>query len=121
MQGFIFLTCVLCGIVCGAVYDILYIVRCAVCGVHTRAYTLKDKIFTACCDLIFFAVFAAAYIFTSVMFDFGGLRLYMIAGCAIGTILYLKSFHIIVAFSVKKVYNVFTNRKGKKNDRRKAQ
>ncbi len=51
------------------------------------------------------------FIFISVMFDFDRLRLYMILGCLLGALLYLKSFHVIVAFSVKKVYNGIISRK----------
>ena len=55
------------------------------------------------------------------MFDFDELRLYMLFACFLGALLYLKSFHVIVAFSVRKVYNRITSRKGKKiNDGRKA-
>lgn len=111
MQIFVFLTCAGCGALSGIVYDILYIARCAVCGVRKEAYTAKDRIFTIACDLLYCAVFAAAFIFTSVMFDFYELRLFMLFGCVLGAFLYLKSFHVIVAFSVKKVYNKITLKK----------
>lgn len=125
MQIFIFITCVCCGVVSGIVYDILYIARCAVCGVEKRAYTVKDKIFTIVCDLVYALAFAAMFIFTSVMFDFYGLRLFMLLGCVSGAILYLKSFHVFVAFLAGKVYNKIVLKKlsriGKKNERSKAQ
>lgn len=111
MQIFIFLTCACCGILSGIVYDVLYIARCAVCGIHKQAYTVKDRIFTAACDILYCLVFAAAFVFISVMFDFSGLRVYMLIGCVVGALLYLKSFHIFVAFSVKKVYNKITSKK----------
>lgn len=111
MSIFIFITCACCGIVSGVVYDILYIARCAVCGIHKQAYTVKDKIFTAACDILYCLVFAAAFVFLSVMFDFNGLRLYMLLGGLIGIALYLKSFHIFVAFLVNKVYNRATSKK----------
>ncbi len=111
MQIFIFLTCACCGILSGIVYDVLYIARCAVCGIHKQAYTVKDRIFTAACDILYCLVFAAAFVFISVMFDFSGLRVYMFIGCVVGALLYLKSFHIFVAFSVKKVYNKITSKK----------
>ncbi|MDE7265787.1 MAG: hypothetical protein K2N52_05890, partial [Clostridia bacterium] len=98
MQIFIFITCVCCGVVSGIVYDVLYIARCAVCGVEKRAYTVKDKIFVIASDIIYTLVFAAMFIFTSVMFDFYELRLFMLLGCVLGAILYLKSFHVFVAF-----------------------
>ncbi len=111
MQIFIFITCCVCGILSGIVYDVLYIARCCVCGIHKQAYTVKDKIFTAVCDVVYCLIFAAAFVFVSVMFEFEGLRLYMFLGCVLGALLYLKSFHIIVAFSVKKVYNRVTIKK----------
>ena len=121
MALFIFITCTCCGVISGIVYDILYIARCAVCEITKEAYTVKDKIFTAACDVLYFLIFAAGFVFTSVMFDFDELRLYMLFACFLGALLYLKSFHVIVAFSVRKVYNRITSRKGKKiNDGRKA-
>ena len=100
---------------------ILYVARCAVCGITKEVYTVKDKIFTAACDILYCLIFAAGFVFTSVMFDFDELRLYMLIACFLGALLYLKSFHVIVAFSVKKVYNRVISRKGKKlNDGRKA-
>lgn len=110
MSIFIFITCACCGIVSGVVYDILYIARCAVCGINKQVYTVKDKIFTVACDILYCLVFAAAFVFLSVMFDFNGLRLYMLLGGLLGIVLYLKSFHIIVAFCVKKVYNKITDK-----------
>ena len=99
MGIFIFITCTCCGVLSGIVYDVLYVARCAVCGIHKQAYTVKDRVFTAACDILYCLIFAAAFVFMSVMFNFDGLRLYM--------------FLVIVAFSVKKVYNRVTLRKGK--------
>ena len=110
MSIFIFITCACCGIVSGVVYDILYIARCAVCGINKQVYTVKDKIFTVACDILYCLVFAAGLVFLSVMFDFNGLRLYMLLGGLLGIVLYLKSFHIFVAFCVKKVYNKITDK-----------
>ena len=121
MQFFIFMTCLGCGIVSGVAYDVLYIVRCALCGVEVRAYTVKDKIFLVVCDLLYCAVFCAMFVFVSVMFGFDNLRLYMLLGCGLGALIYLKSFHVIVAFFVRKVYNRFINERSEKVERRKAQ
>ena len=120
MQIYIFIVCLFCGVISGIVYDVLYIVRCSLCGIDKSAYTVKDKIFLIICDLLYCFVFAAGFIFVTVIFDFENLRAYMLLGCAVGAIIYLKSFHIIVAISVRKVYNVITNRKEQKVDRRKA-
>lgn len=95
----------LCGVLSGVVYDVLYIARTFVCGVDKQKYTVKDVVFTCICDLVYFAVFAAAFIFVSVTFEFYAIRLYMLAGCALGAFIYLKSLHQIIAFCIKKVYN----------------
>lgn len=105
MQIFIFLTCALCGVISGVVYDILYIARAFVCGPDKAKFTLKDKIFTCLCDLIYFIAFSAMFIFTSVCFEFYTIRLYMLIGCALGALIYLKSLHFIIAFLVRRVYN----------------
>ncbi len=114
MQIFIFITCAFCGVISGVVYDILYIARCAVCGIRKEAFTLKDRIFTIACDVVYCLIFCAMFIFTSVMFNFYELRLYMLIGCILGALTYLKSFHVIVAFFVKKVYNKITRKKSAK-------
>lgn len=105
MSVFIFLISVLCGASSGIVYDLLYLARVFVCGADKIKYTVKDKIFTAICDLLYFAVLAAMFIFVSVCFEFYSIRLYMLIGCALGVLIYLKSLHIIIAFLIKKVYN----------------
>ncbi len=105
MQIFIFLTCALCGVISGVVYDILYIARAFVCGLDKAKFTLKDKIFTCLCDLIYFIAFSAMFVFTSVCFEFYTIRLYMLIGCALGALIYLKSLHFIIAFLVRRVYN----------------
>lgn len=114
----------LCGVISGIVYEALYIARVFVCGLNKRKYTVKDKIFTCLCDLLYFAVFAAMFVFTSVTFEFYSFRLYMLIGCALGAIIYIKSLHVIIAICIKKVYNKLNKcRKHKESDygRRKAQ
>ncbi|MGN0812984.1 MAG: spore cortex biosynthesis protein YabQ [Candidatus Coproplasma sp.] len=124
MQAFILLTCILCGAASGILYDVLYIARTIVCGVDKQKYTVKDKIFTFFCDLIYFAVFAATFVYVSVCFDFYELRLFMLIGLALGVLIYLKSLHLAIAYLIKKVYNILNKRIRRKrvsNERRKAQ
>ena len=116
MDVFYFITCTCCGIVSGIVYDILYIARCIVCGVNKQNYSVKDRIFTIACDIIYCLFFAASYVFISVIFGFGNLRVFMILGCVLGAILYLKSFHLFVAFFVNKLYNRLKIKKMDKNN-----
>ena len=84
MAFFIFMVCLLCGILSGVVYDVLYIARCVLCGVDKQSYTVKDKIFIIAADILYCAVFAAGFIFISVMFDFYEIRAYMLIGCLLG-------------------------------------
>ena len=95
-QIFIFLVCVLVGVGSGVVYEIFYLIR----------KILGDKEGVAIAvDTIFFLVFAAITVFTSVLFSFPDFRVYMYLGNLLGLILYLKSIHIIVAFLWKLCYN----------------
>lgn len=119
MRFFIFMVCIFCGIISGILYDVLYVARACLCGVDKKAYTVKDKIFIISADILYCLVFCAGFIFTSVMFDFEGVRLYMFLGCALGAFLYLKSFHVIVAISVKKVYNKLSTKLEGKSGRAK--
>lgn len=120
MQIFISLCCLLCGVASGVVYDLLYVIRCFICGVNTSLYTVKDKIFLVFCDLLYALVLTAGYIFMSVLFGFENLRLYMPVCCIAGAFIYLKSFHIIVAFFTDKVYNGLNERRRRGNERRKT-
>jgi len=122
------LCCMLCGVLSGIVYEVLYIARVFVCGLDKKKYTVKDRIFTFLCDILYFAVFAATFVFTSVTFEFYSLRLYMLIGCALGALIYLKSLHFIIAICIKKVYNNLNRCKrheesgyGRGNGRRKTQ
>ncbi|MBD5632763.1 MAG: hypothetical protein HDP34_05985 [Clostridia bacterium] len=121
MEFFIFMVCLFSGVISGVVYDVFYIARCFLCGTNKQEYTVKDKIFIFAADLIYCLVFAAGFVFTSVMFDFSSLRLYMLLGCVLGAVIYLKSFHIIVAFFVNRVYNKLQETKEKRNERAKTQ
>lgn len=105
----------LCGVCSGVVYDMLYIARTFVCGADAKKFTLKDKIFTCICDIIYFLVFAAMYVFISVCFEFYEIRWYMLIGCALGAVIYFKSLHLIIAFLIKKVYNKINKDKGAVN------
>ncbi len=109
-QFFIFLVCVSCGIVGGIVYDVFYCLR-----VFVRARAAEIA-----ADLCFFLFFAGLYLFVSLLFELPDLRFYMFAGCLIGLGLYLKSFHGIVAFFAKKVYNRIDKVKSKRRTEKKS-
>lgn len=104
-QFYIFLVCAVFGIFSGAVYDLFY---CA-------TFPFKKSWVKITGDVMFSLVFILLYVFASLLFSFPAFRLYMLLGCAFGFYLYLKSFHKIVAFSVRKVYNkICSTRKDKK-------
>lgn len=105
MQAFILLVFTLGGTVSGVVYDVLYVMRCIVCGINVGAYTVKDKLFTFVCDVIFALSFAIIYIYACVCFDLYVFRLYTLVGAVVGFYIYLKSLHLCIAFLTKKVYN----------------
>lgn len=86
----------LCGACSGVVYDFLYIVKQFVSG--------KKVNFSL--DILFFIAFAGIYVFISVMFSLPSFRFYMFIGCLSGLLLYLKSLHRMLAFFVKRLYNI---------------
>ena len=94
---YIFFACVLLGGAGGVVYDVFYPVR--------RLIERKTRKFAAAADVLFFFLFSLVYVAASVVFAFPVLRWYMFAGCMAGLILYLKSFHRILAFFCDMLYN----------------
>ena len=99
-QFYIFLVCTLFGAASGVIYDVIY---CAV-------LPFKKSWVKIVGDLLFSAIFIVLYLFLSLLFSFPAFRLYMFLGCAVGFYLYLKSFHKIVAFFARKVYNKIRSR-----------
>ena len=95
-QFFIFIICMLTGIVSGLLYDFFYVIK--------RLF--RSKIVTAALNATFFTAFSVLYVFVAVMFEFPSSRGYMFIGCMLGLLAYVKSFHIIVAFLIEKVYNM---------------
>ena len=110
MQIKIFLICLACGGLSGAVYDFLYIIRRAVSGEPSQKSKKREFICTAVCDLLYVLALSAIFVAASVYFCFPDVRLYMFAAVLVGALLYIKSFHIMVAFFVNKLYNRCTKR-----------
>ena len=113
-QIFIFLICVLAGVVCGPLYEAAYFVR---------RFARDNRIVVVSLDVVFFLAFAAVSVFTAVLFSFPDFRVYMYIGNLLGLILYLKSVHRIVAFLFQLCYNrirkVVKRRKSSKNMKKK--
>lgn len=103
----IFLLCLACGCAGGFIYDFLYVIR------RLFALFLKKRgvfIVTAVCDTLFFCALAALFILCGVVFGFPDVRLYMLAACMGGLVLYAKTLHITVAFFINRLYNIHTAR-----------
>lgn len=92
---YIFLSCVLCGVMGGIGYSFFYCI----------GIVFRGRIAHFVLEVCFFLLFAGIYLFVSVLFGLPSLRLYMFAGCLIGLVLYEKSLHKSVAFLAEKVYN----------------
>lgn len=109
-QIFEFLVCIYAGLLSGIIYDIFYAIK-QFCG---------GKKFDIILDIVFFVVFALIYIFVSFIFEFPVFRLYMFLSAQLGLLMYIKSFHILFANAVKKIYNKLKRIREKKHGRRKA-
>ena len=113
-QFYVFMSCVMFGAMGGVVYSVLSILR----------LIIKNKVFNGAIDAIFMLVLSFIFSVFSYKSNFPNIRFYMMGGVLLGLILYLKSFHIILAKFVKKFYNITIQKfkKGleKKNDRKKG-
>lgn len=94
-QFYVFMISVCCGAAGGLLYDALGIVRAPFRVPAVRIVT----------DILFCAAFAALYLAVCVALSLPDLRFYSFAACVLGFFLYLKSFHKIVAFFGRKIYN----------------
>lgn len=67
-------------------------------------------------DFLAFMVVTVLYVFSAYHMRFPNLRLYMILGVMLGVVIYLKSFHILLAKTFKKAYNIIKRIKVKTKD-----
>ncbi len=107
-QIYIFLACVAYGGVSGVIFSILFCVKKIV----------KNQFLAFTFDFISFIVVAFGYLLYSYSLKFSDFRIYMPIGVFIGILAYLKSFHILVAKYVKKIYNIIRKIFKKVNDDR---
>lgn len=99
-QIYVFFVCLFCGVASGPFYDAFYLLK---------------KLFPAragvALDIVFCLFFAGLYIFLAVLFSLPEMRLFMFVGCLLGFLVYLKSFHRIVAFFTEWLYNNIIRRR----------
>ena len=107
-QLYIFLACLSFGAISGLLFSLSALIKCKI----------KNKIIRIFPDALVFFITTISYIIYSYFMEFPNLRIYMIFAVFLGLYLYMKSFDIILAKVVKKIYNIFTKRKtkGKVND-----
>lgn len=69
-------------------------------------------------DIVCALVCSFCYIFISHKLFFPNLRLYMFFGVFLGIILYFKSINLILAIILKKLYNIYKEKRIKRKDGR---
>lgn len=111
----IFYAVILCsvGIFCGIIYDLLYCIR---------VIAKKNFFVTAFCDLVLWLVYGVIYVKTVFFYKIDAPSLFLIGVFVAGILLYIKSFHKIVAKFLEKLYNKVVEKyfSRKKDERRKS-
>ena len=95
-QIYVFIVCVAIGGLSGILFSLSALLK----------LWIKNQYFRTIPDIFVFAVLSAVYVFLSYTFGFPNLRAYMILGVFVGIIVYFKSFHILLANCLKKLYNI---------------
>ena len=96
-QFYVFIASVAFGGIGGLLYSPILLLR----------RKIDNLLFKFLLDTIYFLALSILFLFYGFLFKFPSLRAYMILGVFIGIILYVKSFHNILAKVTKKVYNIF--------------
>lgn len=103
-QFYVFSACLAFGTVLALLYSIVRLV----------SYLFNSKVLLGTIDLLFLAFSSLLFSYYSHMLFFPNFRPYMLIGVFSGFFGYLKSFHIILAKSIKKFYNIFVSKIPKK-------
>ena len=74
----------------------------------------SNNIIKGVVEIAYFILLSFGFVLYSFLVKMPNLRAYMIVGVLLGNFLYVKSFHYILAKSVKRVYNVLVRRKSRK-------
>ena len=109
-QIYVFISCIAFGAIFGIVYSTFAFL--------SDALRLKKLRFIS--DIAYFVIFSIVFLFYSYVNNFSNIRAYMILGVFLGNYLYVKSFNIMLAKFLKRIYNISRNKKmGKKANERK--
>ncbi len=75
-------------------------------GLIRLCFCKTGKIGKAVGDVLFFVFLSISFTYFAYLLKFPAVRLYMIVGILLGIFIYMKSFNIILANVLKKVYNL---------------
>ena len=89
--------CLFIGEICGLVYEPFSLLKSII----------NKKLINHVLNFTFLFLSAFIYTLMTAKFSLGNFRLYMAVFFLLGLILYLNSFHKIIAFFIIRVYNVF--------------
>lgn len=104
-QFYVFFACLSIGALCGILYSIFSLIK----------YFVHNNYLRVILDVVFYLLSFCVYLFLGYNLHFPSLRIYMIVGFFVGLFLYAKSLHIILANSLKKLYNKIKNKRKKVN------
>lgn len=94
-QFYVFLSCVAFGGFCGVLIAIS----------HISKKFIINKIICFFIDLILFVIVSISYVVYSNLLNFPDYRLYMTVGVVLGFVIYMETFHILLAKILKWAYN----------------
>ena len=107
-QIYVFIACVAYGIMSSIIFLMTRILKCK----------FKQTKVVQLFDVLGYVLISLGYIIYSHLFSFPNFRLYMPFGVLVGHYLSIKSFHITLAKTFKKVYNSYKDKKVKSKDER---
>lgn len=102
-QFYVFVSCVAFGSVFGILFGLSDCVK----------LFIKSKTLKVLSDVLAFIVVCFSYIVYAYVLKFPNLRAYMFLGVFAGILLTFKSFNILLAKTVKKIYNICVKKKRK--------
>ncbi|MBQ3596832.1 MAG: spore cortex biosynthesis protein YabQ [Clostridia bacterium] len=94
-QFYVLLSCIAFGVCCGVVRSIFTFFGAI----------LNNKPIKIILDILFFVIIGFLFVLYSFRFSFPNVRAYMILGVFVGILLYMESFHIILAKFLERLYN----------------
>ncbi len=100
-QFYVYLSCISFGACFGVFRTLAILIK-----ERTNKNAIKGVV-----EIAYFILLSFGYVLYSFLVKMPNLRAYMIVGVLLGNFLYVKSFHYILAKSIKMVYNVLVRRK----------